>query len=988
MRQIRLVSSGVQTWYKNVIGAAGDLFAFCSTMAIHLFDTKNMQLSKMLVGHERTITSIVWNPIDANQIAVSYLDGRIMIWNIETEEPFVTHNIGDKNGCCDFLDWSPTRVSDLYYVTRNDSDSEVYMLDVGSATSGPAGSTRIHKKEKNVTVRVLRCHPSAMGRVIIGLSDGKCCLFEGRSTSRKLQFNQAKGAANKDIQWDPLSTDFFLVCYADGCLALVDVARDVENHKFERQAQGITTMDWIRNQPGNFITASERMGAIKVWNVSQRSPIDQIKVGISGIACVKSFATHPGWVLTSFKNGSVGVLDMKKRKLEFESPAGHSETIFDVAFNPSDPNMLATAAYDGFVKLWNVATAESQRELKTGEDTLLYGVAFSPVTVQPQKVCAVSSTGKLYIWSAETGEEFYKLQPHSGSIYRVEWCPQADRHGQIKTDEWIITGGSDNLAVITDAATGFIKHRFKHPNTVYGVSLNPSDAYTLATACEDGKVRIWDTLTDHEAKTLPRAIMEGHTARVFNVTWNPVMHNVLASGSNDRKIIIWNTMPGSGQPIAEVKRLEGHTDKVRALLWHHELPHILFSGSWDNTIRVWNVAVGACIYIATEHHADVYGLACHPSRPFMLASSSRDTSLRFWSCDELAMPYFLRAVVRPERLGELVGSGPNLFEAIDPYLASLYGGFVAGALGSRGVLYGQGINQLLHEVMGLMQAETSNSSPQYQQNYSQSNTNIANISNRNRVLIFRKIVSFFLHRQGLEDIWDLVSNILNCQPDSINNSIFHENDVVAAQTSKAETLVSANKISIGIQARKEDRSQQAADIMMRVGNLRQYCENMKNAGNWEKAICIAPAVSLDYWALLSQQYAKHLGTCSADAAPHLAASGQVNKLIDYYLDRWELENAFIVSKVHADGRFPPSRGNSMMNMVAQDRTRNTEGSRSQLERVSAILSQRYRSQHQPVSACASFLAVSNVPAAVDQLIVGHEHVLAFVVEKLCCDARN
>jgi WD40 repeat protein len=285
MRQIRLVSSGVQTWYKHVIGAAGDMFAFCSTMAIHLFDSQSMSLKKMLVAHERTITCLVWHPHDPNQVAVSHLDGMIIIWNIEKEEPCFKYHIGETGGCCEQLDWSPTRPTDLYYATRDHHDGEAYVLDTANGPVANA-TTRLHKREKNTSVKVMRCHPTVTGRSVIGLSDGRLVLFENRNASKKLVFNQPKKNPNtvaiEDVQWDPLSTDYMLVCYQDGCLSLVDVARDVEIHQFDRQAQGITTMDWIRNQPGNFVTASDRMGAIKVWNVSQRSPIDQIKVGISG----------------------------------------------------------------------------------------------------------------------------------------------------------------------------------------------------------------------------------------------------------------------------------------------------------------------------------------------------------------------------------------------------------------------------------------------------------------------------------------------------------------------------------------------------------------------------------------------------------------------------------------------------------------------------------------------------------------------------------
>lgn len=60
-------------------------------------------------------------------------------------------------------------------------------------------------------------------------------------------------------------------------------------------------------------------------------------------------------------------------------------------------------------------------------------------------------------------------------------------------------------------------------------------------------------------------------------------------------------------------------------------------------MRVWDTRSGQCLQVVTEHLADVYGLACHPSRPFLLVSSSRDTSLRLW---HLQPPHLASARIR------------------------------------------------------------------------------------------------------------------------------------------------------------------------------------------------------------------------------------------------------------------------------------------------------------------------------------------------------
>ena len=60
-------------------------------------------------------------------------------------------------------------------------------------------------------------------------------------------------------------------------------------------------------------------------------------------------------LLCTFKNGSVSVFNYNKKTLEYTSQPNHSETIFDMSFNDVDSNILATASYDGTIKIWSVS---------------------------------------------------------------------------------------------------------------------------------------------------------------------------------------------------------------------------------------------------------------------------------------------------------------------------------------------------------------------------------------------------------------------------------------------------------------------------------------------------------------------------------------------------------------------------------------------------------------------------------------------------------
>ena len=73
--------------------------------------------------------------------------------------------------------------------------------------------------------------------------------------------------------------------------------------------------------------------------------------------------------------------------------------------------------------------------------------------------------------------------------------------------------------------------------------------------------------------------------------------------------------------------------------------------------------------------------------------------------------------------------------------------------------------------------------------------------------------------------------------------------------SEAQQLEMVKKYGVGIGApKREDRLRDAAQLHLRVGNLQKYCEIMAELGQWEKALSVAPGVSLHYWKSLSERW--------------------------------------------------------------------------------------------------------------------------------------
>ncbi len=60
MRQARILPAGVQLWNRCVIATSRDAYAYASTLAVYVCSVTDGSLLGILVGHDRTITSVSW----------------------------------------------------------------------------------------------------------------------------------------------------------------------------------------------------------------------------------------------------------------------------------------------------------------------------------------------------------------------------------------------------------------------------------------------------------------------------------------------------------------------------------------------------------------------------------------------------------------------------------------------------------------------------------------------------------------------------------------------------------------------------------------------------------------------------------------------------------------------------------------------------------------------------------------------------------------
>ena len=159
-----------------------------------------------------------------------------------------------------------------------------------------------------------------------------------------------------------------------------------------------------------------------------------------------------------------------------------------------------------------------------------------------------------------------------------------------------------------------------HTRDVYSLAFKPN-SYLLASGAAgwDETIRIWDVEDRDDLRHV--RTLRGHTDLISSVAWSPD-GKTLASASQDGTVRLWN--PNNGINFAV---LRGHAERVHCVAWSPD-GRILASGSADDTVRLWDPDTHG-IRRVLQAPVDVLTLAFHPSGQ-TLASGGTEHVIRFW----------------------------------------------------------------------------------------------------------------------------------------------------------------------------------------------------------------------------------------------------------------------------------------------------------------------------------------------------------------------
>ncbi|KAK9815758.1 hypothetical protein WJX72_009065 [[Myrmecia] bisecta] len=967
MRQCRLVPAGSQQWFRSpVVVGPGQEFAYCSGLAVYVHSLKDHRLQRILAGFTKTLCGISWSPHDAALLATAAQDCAVKVWHLDSEAETYSLTLA---AAVSHLEWGLHNASTIFAA----SEGVLYAWDF-----------RLSETQKLISLSApltcLRQSPTCPSTVALATQDGCIHLLDIHTrATRKVKLDSPP----TDIQFDPLSATYMLVCLKSGQLMLYELETLTEVSSFAKQPSGVRSAAFVPGAPGSFVVVSARMGALQLWNVSQQQPIQLLATGLNGIqsvtavpkasaaatqrkvsgqfpaaalaaATAASVTSQPAPETTrlvlSSKDGRVGVYDLDKRAMLWCSDGGSTETIFDCCFKPGDPYTYATVDYASGVKLWDVQTGKCRASL-AGCQGVLYSVSWSP---DGTRLAVSSIEGKVFLLDVAKGMVTGTVTAHTAPCYRVAWHP---------TNNNLLASASQDRTCVIFTAAGEVQQRLTHPLGVSGVAWSHSVPEALAVSCDDCHIYLYDFAPDIQKFAFRRALA-GHAAKVFNVEWSPLLPEVLLSGSDDKTARVWDLAAGTAVGLT------GHSDFVRGLMWHTELPCIALTGSWDRTVRVWNTMTGACLKVVTDHHADIYGISAHPQRPFTVVTSSRDTTVRHWNLAGLFPALLLKAYLGAE--------------------------FRAKASENESPV---GEIALCGPASAALQAA---------------------MKDRDEFARYAALFSFFGTPGPVQQLWDLArivkTGICTEAGPQGDAGLPHCRAVMQTLNAKAQQLELARHTKAkGIGSTKKDDVLRAAAAMhLQAGNLEAYCDIMISLDEWDRATAVAPAVSLQYWASLLRQRIEKASAASTpvdELAPMYIASNSADGLVDRLLADQRFADAFAVCSTSSSGGFghlslakaqkeaalPSLLGSKAfgsgkealppvkpMGALLQPLKKIVSGipgefdaaGRAKMKSIRAKQAQAFREDGDPVTAACCHLSVDDTAGAVDKLVRGNEVELA------------
>jgi len=269
---------------------------------------------------------------------------------------------------------------------------------------------------------------------------------------------------------------------------------------------------------------------VKLWNIDGKE-LKNLE-GHTGMIRTVNFSPDGQFIASASDDNTIKL--WRCDGTEVKTLKGHKDSVWNVSFSP-DGLTIASASWDGTVKLWNIEGKEIKtldkssyfRNLtKSTLELSLYSINFSP---DGKIIASAAEDGTVKLWN--TNGSFIKSLPdkdhHISSFNRyfdMSFSPDGETIAVTEVDNTVKL-----YKIEDDTLLGTL---IGHDAPVNSVKFSP-DGHLIATASNDNTIKLWNS------NGTVRETFRGHNNIVWNANFSPD-GEIIVSASKDGMIKLWS----------------------------------------------------------------------------------------------------------------------------------------------------------------------------------------------------------------------------------------------------------------------------------------------------------------------------------------------------------------------------------------------------------------------------------------------------------------
>ncbi len=413
---------------------------------------------------------------------------------------------------------------------------------------GATGQWRVAKEKFHQAIDLLRANRQSSFLAEIALWDAN-----RRSPSPLMEFPAHDGEVTH-LRFIP-GGEHLATIGSDG------VARfwDARTGRLIRTIRGLGDVQRLSISPdGKLISFAAMTSEVTLWQIADGTLAKTIH-GFSGRASAVTFSGDGRHILIGSADPpyELCLFDVSSGAL-IRKFMGHEAAIRDVVFTPDGSKAVSSDGRPpgdkigfGFhvtIRAWNVDTgALLWKQIADKEERLGGALAISP---DGEEVACTCWDGYCKVWDVATGAGPRLLGSDFGRDV------QGVAYSAKRLLAWGAAAGSINVASDKNSQLWEFKHFGGHPGETRTLDFS-SDARLLASGGGDGVVRIWPVYAGGETRLFPDNWARGEIAQVPSVVLSSDARLVLSSSPEDQLVRLWDVP--SGMELGHVVTAGSHT---------------------------------------------------------------------------------------------------------------------------------------------------------------------------------------------------------------------------------------------------------------------------------------------------------------------------------------------------------------------------------------------------------------------------------------------